>query len=103
LQFFKTEMLAAAEDFAGPAWINRELIAEAEAVASAQRVVLDMDSTEIPVHNPPERRTVETPQRLGLAGCDRMAEAGRYRRSDARRGFGRGGCDRSPPGCIPRL
>jgi len=37
------------ENLAGLAAINRELIAKAEAVDSPQRVVLDMDSTEIPV------------------------------------------------------
>lgn len=50
LQSFETEMLAGEENFAGLARINRELIAKAEAVDSAQRVVLDMDSTEIPVY-----------------------------------------------------
>jgi Transposase DDE domain group 1 len=32
------------------AWINRELMARVEAIDSPQRVVLDMDSTEIPVY-----------------------------------------------------
>src|SRR5512136_2263037 len=45
LQFFETEMLAEAQNFAGLARINRELIAQAEAVDSPKRVVLDMDST----------------------------------------------------------
>ncbi len=53
LQTFETEMLAE-ENFAGPARINRELIGNAEAPDSAQRVVLDMDSTEIPVYGEPE-------------------------------------------------
>jgi hypothetical protein len=38
----------------GLASINRELIAKAEAIESPQRVVLDMDSTEIPVYGQPE-------------------------------------------------
>ena len=49
LQTFETEMLAEEENFAGLARINRELIGKVEALDSAQRVVLDMDSTEIPV------------------------------------------------------
>src|SRR5438105_2361426 len=45
LQTFETEMLAEEENFAGLARINRELIGKVEALGSAQRVVLDMDST----------------------------------------------------------
>ena len=48
-------MLAEDENFAGLARINRELIGKAEAVDSPERVVLDMDSTEIPVHGQQER------------------------------------------------
>jgi hypothetical protein len=55
LQTFETEILAADENFAGLARINRELIGKAEAVDSAQRVVLDMDSTEIPVYGEQEQ------------------------------------------------
>src|SRR5437867_8367130 len=48
-------MLAEEENFAGLARINRELIGRrVEAVESAQRVVLDMDSTEIPVYGEQE-------------------------------------------------
>ncbi len=54
LQSFETEMLAEAENFAGLARINRELIGRVEAVDSPQRVVLDMDSTEIPVYGQQE-------------------------------------------------
>ena len=42
------------ENLSGLAAINRELIARAEAVDSPQRVVLDMDSTEIPVYGQQE-------------------------------------------------
>ena len=49
LQTFETELLAEEENFGSLARINRELIAKAEALDSPQRVVLDMDSTEIPV------------------------------------------------------
>jgi hypothetical protein len=54
LQTFETEMLAEQENFAGLARINRELIGKAEAVDSPRRVVLDMDSTEIPVYGQQE-------------------------------------------------
>jgi hypothetical protein len=55
LQSFEAEMLAAEENFAGLVRINRELIATVEAVDSRQRVVLDMDSTEIPVYGQQEQ------------------------------------------------
>ena len=55
LQSFETEMLAEEENFVGLATINRELIAKAEAIDSLQRVVLDMDSTEIPVYGQQEQ------------------------------------------------
>jgi hypothetical protein len=54
LQTFETEMLAEQENFAELARINRELIGKAEAVDSPRRVVLDMDSTEIPVYGQQE-------------------------------------------------
>ncbi len=48
-------MLTEEENFAGLARINRELIGRVEAVDSPQRVVLDMDSTEIPVYGQQEQ------------------------------------------------
>ena len=57
LQSFETEMLAEEQNFAGLTRINRELIAKVEAIASPQRVVLDMDSTEIPVYGQQENST----------------------------------------------
>ena len=54
LQTFETEMLAAEENFAGLVGINRDLIAKVEALDSPKRVVLDMDSTEIPVYGQQE-------------------------------------------------
>jgi len=54
LQSFETELLADEENVAGLAAINRELIGKAEAIDSPQRVVLDMDSTEIPVYGQQE-------------------------------------------------
>jgi hypothetical protein len=50
LQTFETEVLIQEENFAGLAAINRELISKAETIDSPQRVVLDMDSTEMPVY-----------------------------------------------------
>jgi len=55
LQSFETEMLAEEENFAGLARINRELIGRVEAVNWPQRVVLDMDSTELPVYGQQEQ------------------------------------------------
>ncbi len=55
LQTFETEMLGEEENFAGLARLNRELIAQAEALGSPQRVVLDLDSTEIPVYGQQEQ------------------------------------------------
>ena len=55
LQSFETELLTQDENLAGLAAINRDLIARAEAMDSPQRVVLDMDSTEIPVYGQQEQ------------------------------------------------
>ena len=54
LQSFETDLLAQEENLAGLAAINRELIAKAETIESPQRIVLDMDSTEIPVYGQQE-------------------------------------------------
>jgi Transposase DDE domain group 1 len=56
LRSFETEMLTDEENFAGLARINRALIGRVEAVDSPRRVVLDMDSTEIPVYGQQEHR-----------------------------------------------
>ena len=50
-------MLAVEENFAGLARINRELIGKADALDAVQRVVLAMDSTEVPVYSNAERFT----------------------------------------------
>ncbi len=55
LQSFETELLTQEENLAGLEAINRELVGKAEAVDSPQRVVLDMDSTEIPVYGQQEQ------------------------------------------------
>lgn len=54
LQSFETELLAEEGNLAGLRTINRELIAKAEAIDASQRVVLDIDSTEIPVYGQQE-------------------------------------------------
>ena len=55
LHWFETEVLSQDENLEGLSRINRELIAKAEALDSPQRVVLDMDSTEIPVYGEQEQ------------------------------------------------
>jgi DDE family transposase len=55
LQSFETEVLTQADNLAGLAALNRELIARAEAINCPRRVVLDMDSTEIPVYGEQEQ------------------------------------------------
>ena len=54
LQWFETELLTQAENLAGLACINRELCAKAQAIDSPGRVVLDLNSTEVPVYGRPE-------------------------------------------------
>ena len=56
LQSFETELLTPADNLAGLAARNRELTARAETIDSPGRVVLDMDSTEIPVYGQQEQR-----------------------------------------------
>ena len=56
LQSFETEMLAEGSNFAGLAGLSQALITKAEALDSGCRVVLDMDSTEIPVYGEQEQR-----------------------------------------------
>jgi len=55
LQSFETELLTQADNLAGIAALNRELVGRAEAIDSPRRVVLDMDSTEIPVYGQQEQ------------------------------------------------
>jgi Transposase DDE domain group 1 len=55
LQSFETAVLAQEENLVGLAAINRSLVANAEAIDSPQRIVLDMDSTEIPVYGQQEQ------------------------------------------------
>src|SRR5271163_2637959 len=55
LQSFETGVLTREDNLAGLAALNRDLIAKAEAIDSPRRVVLDMDSTEIPVYGEQEQ------------------------------------------------
>ena len=54
LHGFETEMLASEENLLGLMALNRELVGQAEAFDDAERVVLDLDSTESPVHGQQE-------------------------------------------------
>jgi Transposase DDE domain group 1 len=55
LQSFETALLSQDENLAGLGTINRELIGRAETLDDSRRVVLDMDSTEIPVYGEQEQ------------------------------------------------
>jgi Transposase DDE domain group 1 len=55
LQSFETALLTQADNLAGLAALNRELVARAETIDPARRIVLDMDSTEIPVYGQQEQ------------------------------------------------
>ncbi len=52
---FETELLTQDENLTGLAAINRELLARVEAMESSRRVVLDIDSTEVPVYGQQEQ------------------------------------------------
>jgi hypothetical protein len=54
LHWFETEVLSREENLEGLNRINRELLAKAAAIGALQRVVLDLDSTEIPVYGEQE-------------------------------------------------
>jgi Transposase DDE domain group 1 len=55
LRSFETEVLTQEENLAGLTALNRELIGKAEAIDLSRRVVLDMDSTELPVNGEQEQ------------------------------------------------
>ena len=54
LHWFETELLAREENLVGLMAVNRDLIGQAETCDGADRVVLDMDSSESPVHGQQE-------------------------------------------------
>ena len=51
---FETELLTEDKNLTGLAMLNRDLIARVEAMESPRRVVLDIDSTEVPVYGEQE-------------------------------------------------
>jgi hypothetical protein len=54
LHWFETEVLSQNENLDGLSRINRELLAKVEDMDAPRRVVLDLDSTEIPVYGEQE-------------------------------------------------
>ena len=54
LHWFETELLTRAENLVGLTAVNRELLTRAALATRADRVVLDMDSSESPVHGAQE-------------------------------------------------
>ncbi len=55
LQSLETELLTQADNLAGLAALNRELVTRAEAIDPPRRIVFDMDSTEILVYGQQEQ------------------------------------------------
>jgi hypothetical protein len=58
LHWFETELLTREENLVGLMAANRDVIGQAEAVDRTDRVVLDMDSSESPVHGQQEGSAV---------------------------------------------
>lgn len=54
LHWFETELLTQEENLVGLMAVNRELLAQAELPTHADRIVLDMDSSQSPVHGAQE-------------------------------------------------
>ena len=54
LHWFETDLLTRAENLVGLMAVNRELLAQAGVPTRANRIVLDMDSSESPVHGAQE-------------------------------------------------
>jgi hypothetical protein len=65
------------EDFGSLARINRELIGKAEAIDAQQRIVLDMDSTEIAVYGQQENSACNGPVRVHLLPPASAIQSGR--------------------------
>ncbi len=57
---FETDLLTQDKNLTGLATVNRELIARVEAMESSRRVVLDIDSTEVPVSTASRNRAPTT-------------------------------------------
>src|SRR6266849_798887 len=54
LHWFETELLTREDNLVGLMAVNRDLIGQAETFDRAERIVLDMDSSESPVHGQQE-------------------------------------------------
>ena len=54
LHWFETDMLTRGENLVGLRAVNREMLAQADMATRADRIVLDMDSSESPVHGAQE-------------------------------------------------
>ena len=54
LHWFETELLTREENLVGLMAVNRDLVGQAETFDHADRIVLDMDSSESPVHGQQE-------------------------------------------------
>ena len=54
LHWFETELLTHEENLVGLRAVNRKLLAQAEMATRADRIVLDMDASESPVHGAQE-------------------------------------------------
>jgi len=91
------DRMTQADDVAGLAALNRELLARAEAINCPRRVVLDVESTEIPVHGEQEQNaynghfesTCYHPLPLFNREGDCLAATLRPRQRPQRRGLGR--------------
>ena len=54
LHWFETELLTCEENLVGLMAVSRDVLAQAESLDHADRIVLDMDSSESPVHGQQE-------------------------------------------------
>jgi Transposase DDE domain group 1 len=77
IQSFETELLTQAENLAGLAALNGELVAKGEAVDPRRRVGLDMGSTDIPVYGHQQQSACirATSNRFVITQCCSMATA----------------------------
>ena len=67
MPWFETELLTQEENLVGLRAVNREVLAQAEMATRADRIVLDMDSSERPVHGAQEGSAYNGPFE---SGCD---------------------------------
>ena len=59
LHWFETELLTREENLVGLRAVNRDVLAQAEMPTRTGRIVLDMDSSESPVHGAQDRERVQ--------------------------------------------